>query len=244
MQEICYTPKESVVKNEYAGFQERYRALLEKYGDFRQFDEWHDRTFETKRITLLSNETHTNIKEPRILYEIEQLSLDADEVIIQTPYVICNEYMYSVLENIEKGAEIKLFINAVEKGSNPWGCTDYLNNKNKVLDTGVEIYELMNEYAVHTKTILIDHDISIIGSYNLDMRSTYLDTELMLVVDSEQLNCCIREHLEQYEQKSLKVSPDGTETKESLYQELNLPPTKKAFYGFLRIIIIPFRHLL
>lgn len=244
VQGVCYTPNESVVKKEYEGFQNRYRALLEKYGDFRQYDEWHDNTFEPKQITLISNETLASSKEPRVLYAIEQLSLDADEVIIQTPYVICNEYMYSALENIARGAELKLFINAVEKGSNPWGCTDYLNNKNKVLNTGAEIYELMNEYAVHTKTILIDHDISIIGSYNLDMRSTFLDTELMLVVDSEQLNGYIRDQLEQCEQKSLKVSPDGTETKGSLYQKQSLTTAKSAFYGFLRIIIRPFRHLL
>ena len=31
------------------------------------------------------------------------------------------------------------------------------------------------------------------GSYNLDMRSTYLDTELMLVIDSEKLNQQISE---------------------------------------------------
>lgn len=37
--------------------------------------------------------------------------------------------------------------------------------------------------SLHTKTILVDDHISMIGSYNLDLRSTYLDTELMLVID-------------------------------------------------------------
>ena len=37
---------------------------------------------------------------------------------------------------------------------------------------------MMNEYALHTKTVLIDDTISIIGSYNLDMRSTYIDTDV------------------------------------------------------------------
>ena len=37
---------------------------------------------------------------------------------------------------------------------------------------------------MHTKTMLIDGSTSIVGSYNLDLRSTYLDTELMLVIDS------------------------------------------------------------
>ena len=38
------------------------------------------------------------------------------------------------------------------------------------------------------QAVLINVSLSVIGSYNLDMRSTYLDTELMLVIDSEKLS--------------------------------------------------------
>ena len=55
------------------------------------------------------------------------------------------------------------------------------------------MYELMNDYPVHTKAVLINDRLSVVGSYNLDMRSTYLDTELMLVIDSEKLNQQIHE---------------------------------------------------
>jgi len=236
--------KEAVRQAEYANFRERYQLLLDKYGELSQYAEWHDSTFEADRITLISNEICAENKEPRVLYSMEQLALAADEVIIQTPYVICNGYMYSLLQNIGREAELKIFINAVEKGSNPWGCTDYLNNKSKILDTGADVYEVMNEYAVHTKTVLIDHNISIIGSYNLDMRSTYLDTELMLVVDSEQLNASIRAKLEQYKEKAIEVLADGTETKGLLYQEQEVSLIKKILYNLLRVIIKPFRHLL
>ena len=36
------------------------------------------------------------------------------------------------------------------------------------------MYEVMNDYPVHTKAVLIDDRLSVVGSYNLDMRSTYL----------------------------------------------------------------------
>lgn len=236
--------KEAVLEEEYNAFRKRYQSLLNKYEDIVQYDGWYNNTFEANQIMLLSNGTSAENKEPGVLYAISGLASEADEVIIQTPYVICNKYMYSVLQNIKKDAELKIFINAVEKGTNPWGCTDYLNNKNKILKTGADVYELMNEYAVHTKTVLVDNNISIIGSYNLDMRSTYLDTELMLVVDSEQLNSCIRDMIEQYKVKSIEVLSDGTEKRGSLYQQKEMTDEKKFFYGFLRIIIRPFRHLL
>ena len=38
--------------------------------------------------------------------------------------------------------------------------------------------------------------MSILGSYNLDMRSTYQDTELMLAVDAPALNSMIRKEVE------------------------------------------------
>ena len=83
----------------------------------------------------------------------------------------------------------------------------------------------MNDYPVHTKTVLIDNRLSVVGSYNLDMRSTYLDTELMLVIDSKRLNQQIRTTENEYEKKILTWQ-------------------KKLFYGALRIIIRPLRQLL
>ena len=37
---------------------------------------------------------------------------------------------------------------------------------------------------------MVDDDLSIVGSFNMDMRSVYLDTELMLVIDSKEVNVC------------------------------------------------------
>lgn len=45
---------------------------------------------------------------------------------------------------------------------------------------------------MHTKSILIDDRLNLIGSFNWDMRSAYLDTELMLLVDCPALNAALR----------------------------------------------------
>lgn len=54
----------------------------------------------------------------------------------------------------------------------------------------------MGDHSCHAKAVLIDDRMSIVGSYNLDMRSTYQDTELMLAVDSKELNTVIRKEAE------------------------------------------------
>lgn len=247
-EEPCVTAvkvgKQDRLEKEYALLRERYSSLQKEYGDFAGYQEWVKDTFSANRITLLHNGTHAGNKEPQVLYAIGQLAAKGKNVIIQSPYVICNRDMYEVLEHMEAEGNVRIFLNAVERGSNPWGCSDYLNNKKKILATGADVYEVMNENAVHTKAVLIDTHLSIVGSYNLDMRSTYLDTELMLVVDSSYLNSHIREMTEDYRKKSIEVLSDGTETVGELYQERELSTGKKAFYGLLRVVTRPFRHML
>ena len=133
--------------------------------------------------------------------------------------------------------------NAIESGANPFGCTDYLNEKKNILATGSEVFEVSCEQSLHTKTILVDDHISMIGSYNLDLRSTYLDTELMLVIDCPELNQCLRENASVKAEQSRHVLPDGTENEGPDFQG-EMPFYKKAGYFLLRLLTGLFRYLL
>ena len=246
--ESCVSKKKEKQSSRYteaqAHMEAAYSSLQEKYNDIETYNAWKKDTIEVNKITLMNNGTQSSRKSPQVLQMIQHLSENADHVIIQTPYVICNGYMYDVLQEISDHAKLQIVLNAVEKGSNPWGCTDYLNQKKKILKTGADVYELMNEYPVHTKAVLIDDRLSVVGSYNLDMRSTYLDTELMLVIDSEKLNQQIRARETEYMEKSKEVLANGQETEGAKYKAKILNGKKKLYYGVLRFIIRPFRQLL
>ncbi len=244
MKDIKGLKKQDIVEVEYSRLREKYAGLKEVYGDLGAYNGWQEDTFEADRITLLHNGTNAGNKAPQVLYAIEQLAAKGEKVIIQTPYVICNGAMYDALENMDSEGDVKIFLNAVERGSNPWGCTDYLNNKDKILNAGADVYEVMNEYAVHTKTVLIDDHLSVVGSYNFDMRSTYLDTELMLVIDSQYLNAHISEMIDGYKEKSVELLSDGTRTQGVYYEQRELGKRKGMVYQVLRVIIRPFRHML
>ena len=230
--------------DEQQHLEEIYASLLEKYHDLETYSAWEKDTEETNKITLIHNGTQAGRKAPQVLQAIQYLSENAKHVIIQTPYVICNDDMYEVLQGIADHAKLQIVLNAVEKGSNPWGCTDYLNQKKKILKTGADVYELMNDYPVHTKAVLIDERLSVVGSYNLDMRSTYLDTELMLVIDSKKLNQQIRSTEADYMEKSREILANGQETDGAKYQEKVLNWKKKFYYDVLKIMIRPIRQLL
>ena len=244
----CVSKKKGKKPSEYteahAHMEEVYASLLRKYKDIETYSDWENDTIEVNKITLVDNGVHASRKRPQVLQTIQYLSDNADHVIIQTPYVICNGYMYDVLQQISDHAKLQIVLNAVEKGSNPWGCTDYLNQKKRILKTGADVYELMNDYPVHTKAVLIDDRLSVVGSYNLDMRSTYLDTELMLVIDSEKLNQQIRATESDYMEKSKEVLADGHETEGAKYKKKILNRQKKIYYSVLRLLIRPLRQLL
>lgn len=222
-----------------------YQELKEKYPAAFATPDWEEAAIEPESIELCTNPIEPENKEPvlwgRMVEEMER----KDDVLIQTPYIICSKEMYQDLTGLNADhPKVEVMINAVEKGSNPFGCTDYLNEKKNVQKTGSSIYEYLGDQALHTKTILAGKNISIVGSCNLDMRSIYLDTEMMLIIDSPELNEMLRSQIEELAKKSRKVLPGGAVIDGADYKAAKPDAKKKIFYGILRVVIIPFRHLL
>lgn len=176
-------------------------------------------TFETKKVRVLSNPTQIYPKEPQVLYAMTQFMINAQESVdIHTPYIICNDTMYEALSDVSNiVGDARLLTNSVANNGNPFGAGDYKRNKNKILDTGIKIYEYEGGISYHSKSILIDNHISIFGSFNMDIRSAYLDTEIMVVVDSEDLNAQLKNYMKDYEASSrLAVDEDNYITPEGL----------------------------
>ena len=107
-------------------------------------------------------------------------------------------------------SDFSIMTNSVANNGNPFGAADYAKNRNRILSTGINIWEYEGGYSYHGKSILIDDDLSVIGSFNMDMRSAYLDTELMLVIRSKDINKQLEEGMMEYERVSRQVLEDGT----------------------------------
>ena len=87
--------------------------------------------------------------------------------------------------------------------------------------------------------------MSIVGSFNFDMRNAYINTELMLVVDSTELNQQLRNNMAEFEANAAVVKsiseyeelPEGLELKEIDSKKRNF----KRYFGW---ILKRFRFLL
>ena len=200
------------VKKAAGEIAEAVKTLKEAYGDEIGKNDYESITLPVNQIQLISNPTHILAKEPVVFYTITELMKQAkEEVVFHTPYVICDDWMLERLKEVCKGdKDVKMMTNSVANNGNPFGAMDYQKNKEKIRATGVEILEYDGGVSYHGKCFTIDDRLAAIGSFNWDMRSAYLDTELMLVVDSEEVNKQLREEMEKYEQHALKVTGRDT----------------------------------
>lgn len=203
-------------------------------------------TVPTNKITLVSNPIHIMTKEPYVWFELSELMKHATKrVYIQTPYAVLNRDMYADLTKINKKVpEVKLLLNSRAVGDNFVASSDYTFNKSKIIKTGVSIYEFQGKYSMHNKSILIDYDISVIGSYNLDMRSTYLDTEVMLVVHGTEFQQQLEHYIKAMEDQSLPVLADGGYAKNKNVEAVSLSTEKKILFSISSVVFQLFRYLI
>lgn len=234
------------VKEQIASLENRYQTLQAQYPELFESYDYLANSFATEGVQLLSGSSSIYGKEPEVFYELTELMKCAEKsVTIHTPYAVCNKYMYEMLKEVKKTVpDTHIMLNSIENGDNVFASSDYMRNKDKLINTGIDIYEYDGGTSYHGKTIVIDDNISIIGSYNLDLRSTYVNTELMLVIKSEDFTEELYSNLDRLEEDSRKVI---TEDKYEVPGHViinELPLSKKIIYRILGFVTQPFRYLI
>lgn len=206
--------------------------------------DWEAITLPTRKISLLSNPVEAENKAPELWYMLNELMHSGGQVTVYSPYVICDRDMYASLAETASMTEVDIITNSVSGGANIMGCADYLNQRKNILETGVTVYEYLAERSCHAKAVLVGDRMCITGSWNMDMRSTYQDTELMLAVDSEEL-CAVMRAQEQYDKSfSRSISQDGEYTDGENYVPRSVGFFKWLLYLLLRVVTIPIRSFL
>ena len=144
---------------------DNFEAYVRDNIEFLSDTDYEDETVEVNNIALLSNPIECSAKKPVVWYQLTQLMKQADsKVKIHTPYIICNDYMYDSLREVCDSVEdVSIMTNSGGNTGNPFGAADYYVNKQKILDTGVEVWEYEGGYSYHGKSILIDDNISAVS---------------------------------------------------------------------------------
>lgn len=128
-------------------------------------------------------------------------------VYIMTPYLILDSETEQALINTSlSGINIKIITPSIPDKKLVNACTKSFYGK--LLEAGIEIYEYKPGF-IHSKVILSDDEVSIVGTANFDFRSFYLNYEcgIWMYNTKEELNIKqdFEETLKQCEQIELKV---------------------------------------
>ena len=124
--------------------------------------------------------------QPLIFYSLlEAISCAKKSIYITSPYFIPGEsLMDALIIAIQSGLDVKVLIPGISdsKMVNAAASAYYT----ELLQYGAKIYKY-NKGFVHAKTMVIDNDLSIIGSANMDYRSFDLNFEVNAMVYSKNI---------------------------------------------------------
>ncbi len=196
-------------------------------------------THPTDKITLISGETHRWGKEPLVFREMMELMLAAEErVVIQSPYVVLSKHMYRDVTRVASRLPEMVFVtNSIVNSDNWLTPADYLYHQDEILETGASILEWGGKNSTHAKTVLIDDSLVLLGSFNMDLRSAYMSTEIMLAIDSPELSAAVSEDMYSLA-SNLKEVGEGNTVRDTAR---DLPFGKQIFFYVMGIIVQPFR---
>ncbi|AKC59993.1 cardiolipin synthase [Blochmannia endosymbiont of Polyrhachis (Hedomyrma) turneri] len=105
------------------------------------------------------------------------------KIIITTPYLIPSDnILYAICAAAQRGVKVHII---VPKNNDSilvnWASKAFFY---QLLKAGVHIHQFQ-QGLLHTKSILIDEKLSLIGTANLDTRSIWLNFEIIVVIDDK-----------------------------------------------------------
>lgn len=120
------------------------------------------------------------------------------KILIENSYILLDDALFqAITDAARRGVDIVIVTNSLATddvfGLAPLSRYFY----QPLLEAGIKIYEWQGIYpgkgSLHAKYAVFDDDISIIGSYNLDPRSTFLNTEDIVIIQSKKVADSLRD---------------------------------------------------
>jgi putative cardiolipin synthase len=134
------------------------------------------------------------------------------ELLIESAYFVPRDPGVDTLAGLtEQGVRIRVLTNSLASNDVLAAHAGYSKRRDKLIEAGVELYELRpypgpvdknivigsSKAALHTKAIVFDRKDVFIGSLNLDPRSGYINTEAGLYVESPALAAQVIEYMDE-----------------------------------------------
>ena len=197
---------------------------------------------------------------------VQLIDYARQDLLIVSPYFVPGESMRNAFRKaIERGVRVRILTNSLSSNDAPIAHIGYARWRKSLLQDGVELYELVSDDSnlraalglgsgttsfaqgkrqmLHSKVLVLDQQLFVVGSMNLDQRSKLQNTEIAVLVRSRQLSRQATQLIEQGLQHSawqvllkdgdlLWQAPPGSQ----LPNETQEPDTSLPLRWMLRLI--------
>ncbi|WP_295849763.1 phospholipase D family protein [uncultured Xylophilus sp.] len=153
---------------------------------------------------------------------IEQTRSD---LLIVSPYFVPGDKMMGVFESLRaRGVRVRVLTNSLASNDAPLAHVGYARYRPALLRAGVELYELQSRgdtrrrilgstpqsrSSLHSKALVVDGRLLVVGSMNLDLRSALQNTEVGIVIRSRPLSREMTENIEESFADSYRLELQG-----------------------------------
>ena len=112
------------------------------------------------------------------------------------------------------------------------------------LETGIRIHEDQSRDSIHGKSCVADGRLSVVGSFNLDDRSLYIDTESVLVIDSPEFYGQLNGAMEELFRQSALVGPDNCYVPDQSVKPVEASAGRQGLMKAVSVFSRAFRYLI
>lgn len=124
---------------------------------------------------------------------IKAIYLAEKRVYLQTPYLIIDEaFTMALASAAASGVDVRVMIPETADKKSVYYAT--LSYAAELVSLGVKVYK--RKGFLHSKTLIVDDEVSSVGSFNLDIRSFYLQFELTCFIYGKEFNQTLSEIFE------------------------------------------------
>ena len=153
---------------------------------------------------------------PILRVMVEAMHLAQRRIYLTTPYFVPDQSaLFALTSAALRGVDVKVLV--------PKKTDTYIVGKaaqswyEDLITCGIEVYTYLPR-MLHTKTMIVDDDISFIGSTNFDYRSFYLNFELSVISYSDKINKSLSDEFYQTLEQSELVALTKLPLNERLIQ--------------------------
>jgi len=129
----------------------------------------------------------------------------SSELLVENAYIIPSEIGIDMLRELDaRGVRTRILTNSLASHDVPAVNSHYRSWRKPIVEAGAELYELSHDpelaseiadtspvtaglTGLHSKAMVVDRERDVIGSMNYDPRSAAINTEMGMIIDSQEL---------------------------------------------------------